>query len=292
MKIPYRGRFAPSPSGPLHAGSLVAALGSYLDARAAKGSWLVRIEDIDPPREVHGASDLILRQLEAHGLNWDEDIRYQSKQSSLYADNLSSLQKQSLLYGCNCSRQQIKARAPYYTGYCRKRNLPLDKHAVRLVNHTPVHSFNDRIQGCFNVDPEYAAEDFILKRRDGLWAYQLAVVSDDREQGITHIVRGSDLLIPSAWQLTLWQALNQVSQKCPLPALMHLPLVLGSDGRKLSKQNHAPPLSLNKAATNLSNAIQQLGMELPDELINAPVDEQLTWAIPAWRTTYAENFTD
>lgn len=291
MAIPYRGRFAPSPSGPLHAGSLVAALGSYLDARAANGAWLVRIEDIDPPREVAGADSLILKQLEAHGLTWDENVRYQSKQSPLYARNLSLLENHHLLYACDCSRKAIKARAPFYTGYCQNKGLALNGNAIRLINREPITSFNDRAHGCFKVDADYAAEDFLLKRRDGLWAYQLAVVSDDRDQGITHIVRGSDLLVPSAWQLTLWHTLNEVSQAYSLPSLMHLPLVSGPDGRKLSKQNHAPALDLSMAESNLSNAIRGLGMKLPRELADAPVAEQINWAIAAWRTTYAEKFT-
>lgn len=288
----YRGRFAPSPSGPLHAGSLVAAVGSYLDAKANHGVWLVRIEDIDPPREVPGAATTILRQLEAHGLNWDEPVRYQSQQDQLYQENLAALNRAGLLYACACTRKDIKARGPFYTGYCRDRHLPLDQHhAWRFRNLNAVTSLQDQLHGVVELDPNWAAEDFILRRRDGLWAYQLAVVSDDREQRINHIVRGSDLLTPSAWQLTLWQALNSIgSDPVATPQLCHLPLVTDINGRKLSKQNHAPGLDNACAANNLSDALTALGLQPPAEISAAPVAEQLAWATPAWRS-HVENFT-
>ncbi|RUO31025.1 tRNA glutamyl-Q(34) synthetase GluQRS [Aliidiomarina soli] len=287
----YRGRFAPSPSGPLHAGSLIAALGSYLDARAAGGQWLVRIEDIDPPREVPGADAVILSQLEAHGLHWDGPVRYQSQQHALYQSHLDDLHSAGLLYACDCTRKQIKARAPYYTGFCRSRGLAFEQNALRFFNRNPVTTLNDRFHGAVTVQADWAGEDFVLRRRDGLWAYQLAVVSDDREQGITEIVRGSDLLTPTAWQLTLWQALNQVQQRpVNLPRLAHLPLVLGSDGRKLSKQNHAPAIDNNQAAANLTRAIGFLGMHLPTDLEGAAVELQLDWAQAKW-PSHVENFT-
>lgn len=281
--LSYRGRFAPSPSGPLHAGSLLAALGSYLDAHAHRGTWLVRIEDIDPPREVAGASDLILSQLEAHGLLWDESVRMQSQQDRLYHRNLERLQQHGLVYACNCSRKDIKARAPFYTGHCRYRNLRWQDNALRFVNQHPVTSLLDRLHGQVTIEPDLAAEDFTLRRRDGLWAYQLAVVSDDRDQGITHIVRGSDLLTPSSWQMALWQSLTTIAGGPPAPKLVHLPLVVGDDGRKLSKQNHASPLLAADAVDNLSLALTRLNLAPPADLYGAPVAEQLSWAIPAWR---------
>ncbi|RUO36207.1 tRNA glutamyl-Q(34) synthetase GluQRS [Aliidiomarina shirensis] len=263
----YRGRFAPSPSGPLHAGSLVAALGSYLDARAHQGSWLVRIEDIDPPREIPGAADIILRQLEAHGLVWDESVSWQSENSERYLDWLGQLSAEGLCYYCTCSRAQIKARGESYDGHCRELNRSASNASVRLINKNPVLQLQDRWHGVVDLAKEQATEDFILRRRDGLWAYQLAVVSDDYASGITDIVRGEDLLHASGWQLTLWQQFNQLNQlngqAKPLPRLGHLPLVIGHDGRKLSKQNHAPAIANREAKANLMAAARALGLVLP-----------------------------
>lgn len=279
---PYRGRFAPTPSGPLHLGSLVAAVGSYLDAKAHQGAWLLRIEDIDPPREVPGAADTILRQLEAHGLLWDEAVRYQSQQSALYEDHLQQLTKANYVYACDCTRKQIKQRAPYYTGFCRNRDLSFTHNALRFANNNPVLCFTDRQQGKVTAEYAWASEDFILKRRDGLWAYQLAVVSDDREQGITHIVRGSDLMVPTLWQLSLWSRLNDVATNVPLPSLRHLPLLTDRSGRKLSKQNHAPAINAAQAVNNLTVALGVLGLKLPDELQHADIEMLLQWAIQKW----------
>lgn len=282
----YRGRFAPSPSGPLHAGSLVAALGSYLDARANRGEWLLRIEDIDPPREVSGASDTICSQLEAHHLHWDQQVSYQSQHHDHYQEALENLWQTDRLYYCDCTRKQIKARAPFYTGFCRERQVAAKDAAIRLKNDDPVTSFYDRIKRQVMVEINFASEDFVVRRRDGLWAYQLAVVADDMRQGITHIVRGSDLLTPSAWQLTLWQVLAQTQgdlKNTALPQLMHLPLVTAADGLKLSKQNHAPALDNSLASDNLEQALTHLNLTLPNELKKAPCDNILAWAIDAWR---------
>ena len=279
---PYRGRFAPTPSGPLHLGSLVAAVGSYLDAKAHHGTWLLRIEDIDPPREVPGAADIIQRQLEAHGLWWDKAVRYQSEQSALYEHNLQQLTSAGYVYACDCTRKQIRSRAPYYTGFCRDRQLPFASNALRFTNDTPTYTYLDCQQGEVSAQHSWAAEDFILKRRDGLWAYQLAVVSDDRDQGITHIVRGSDLMVPTLWQLSLWQRLNEVATSQPLPSLRHLPLLTDAGGRKLSKQNHAPAIHAEQAVSNLSVALRALGLHLPEELHYEDVQVILKWAIQAW----------
>ncbi|MGX5914945.1 tRNA glutamyl-Q(34) synthetase GluQRS [Aliidiomarina sp. Khilg15.8] len=284
----YRGRFAPTPSGPLHAGSLVAALGSYLDAKAQQGKWLVRIEDIDPPREVQGAAATILQQLEAHGLHWDDSVSYQSQHDDAYQAALDSLRERQLLYYCDCTRKQIKARAPYYTGFCRDRKVTAENAALRFKNDQPVLTFDDRLHGTVKLDSAFACEDFVVKRRDGLWAYQLAVVVDDMRQGITHIVRGSDLLIPSAWQLTLWRALSHCNGSLtdiPMPQLAHLPLVTDASGAKLSKQNHAQPLDNAVAADNLMQALRWLHMAPPGSLAGASVESLLAWAVEQWRAT-------
>lgn len=284
----YRGRFAPTPSGPLHAGSLVAALGSFLDARAQHGKWLLRIEDIDPPREAPGAAATILRQLEAHGLHWDESAHYQSQHDDAYQAALDSLSEQDLLYYCDCTRRQIKARAPYYTGFCRDRNRAAKNAALRFKNDSPVLRFDDRLHGSIKLDTAFACEDFVVKRRDGLWAYQLAVVVDDMRQGISHIVRGSDLLIPSAWQLTLWEALSHCDGSLngiQPPQLAHLPLVTDASGVKLSKQNHAPPLDNAAAIDNLVQALIWLQLPPPRDISGASIESLLAWAVEQWRAT-------
>ncbi|OIQ48535.1 MAG: tRNA glutamyl-Q(34) synthetase GluQRS, partial [Gammaproteobacteria bacterium MedPE] len=190
----YRGRFAPSPSGDLHFGSLVAALGSYLDAKANNGQWLVRMEDIDPPREVAGASDSILRTLEAFGLHWDGDIAYQSQRHEFYQHHLEQLIADGFCYGCDCTRKMIMSGGGLYQGTCQhKANGKLTTpHSLRFVNNHGVSGFDDRLLGRIEVGEDFANEDFILKRKDGLYAYQLVVVLDDMEQGITDVVRGSD----------------------------------------------------------------------------------------------------
>ncbi|RUO30148.1 tRNA glutamyl-Q(34) synthetase GluQRS [Aliidiomarina sanyensis] len=293
----YRGRFAPSPSGPLHAGSLVAALGSYLDARAHAGTWLVRIEDIDPPREVAGAADTILRQLENHGLHWDGQVTWQHQHGARYQAVLEQLTQHEFVYRCHCTRAEIKARAPHYDGFCRTRQSSVltssRRFALRLHNTQPVTSFQDRFHGEVICETALAHEDFVLRRRDGLWAYQLAVVADDRAEGITHLVRGEDLLHASAWQLTLWRQLNALgASTVPLPHLAHLPLVYGPDGRKLSKQNHAPALDETKPLENLYYAVQALRL-VPEPLhAYSDIDELLTHAQALWsQTKTTENKT-
>ncbi|RUO20372.1 tRNA glutamyl-Q(34) synthetase GluQRS [Aliidiomarina iranensis] len=290
----YRGRFAPSPSGPLHAGSLVAALGSFLDARAHRGKWLVRIEDIDPPREIPGAADTILQQLEAHGLLWDETVSWQSQNSERYEYWLARLSAESLSYCCTCTRAEIKARGEQYDGHCRFLKRGAEGAAVRLINENPIRYLHDRWHGRVELAPAQAAEDFVLRRRDGFWAYQLAVVSDDYASGITDIVRGEDLLHASGWQLTLWQQFNQLQHANtsldsatniakPLPRLGHLPLVFGEDGRKLSKQNHAQALGNKEAKANLAAATQALGLTLPDISNFESISAYLAAATESWR---------
>ncbi|WP_262339872.1 tRNA glutamyl-Q(34) synthetase GluQRS [Idiomarina sp. OT37-5b] len=268
----YRGRFAPTPSGPLHFGSLVAALGSYLDAKAHQGKWLVRIEDVDKPRAVAKADSVILQQLEQHGLCWDESVIYQSQRDQRYRLVLQQLGTE--LYHCDCSRQQIRARGDCYDGYCRDRQPRSTPYAVRFKNDDPVTRLDDRWHGLVDASSDCVREDFIVRRRDELFAYQLAVVVDDIDQGITDIVRGSDLLQPSFWQLTLWQRLSGRQ-----PRLMHLPLVTDAEGRKLSKQNHAAPIDSANALENLKKAATVLGL---GEIAADNIDDFIKKAIIAW----------
>lgn len=278
MQPQYCGRFAPTPSGPLHFGSLIAALGSFLDARSQHGRWLVRIEDIDPPREVPGAATTILRQLEAFGLQWDAEVSYQSQHSQRYLERLEELRCAGRLYACRCSRKQINATGGLYNGHCRDQNWPANGSALRLRNQQPVAQFTDRLQGRVEVEPAFAGEDFILRRRDGLFAYQLAVVSDDIAQGVNNIVRGADLLEVSCRQLTLYRLFGAAS-----PSYLHLPLAIYSDGHKLSKQNGAAALDTARPAAELQAALRFLGYSVPAELQRAGVETLLAWAIPRWR---------
>lgn len=276
----YRGRFAPTPSGPLHFGSLVAALGSYLDARQAGGDWLLRIEDIDPPRCPAGASDTILRQLEAFGLHWDGPVYYQSDRHDAYQAALERLIDQGLAYPCSCSRKQWRDH-PIYPGWCRGGVREPDRPvAWRLrsdLGLRPVE-WQDRLFGAQRFDPATLG-DVVLKRKDGLWAYQLAVVVDDAAQGITDIVRGHDLLDNTPWQRQLQAALG-----LPEPRYLHLPLILGADGQKLSKQNLAPALPREGPEVRrlLHRALEALDQAPAPGLIREPVAVQLAEAIPRW----------
>lgn len=278
-ELPYCGRFAPTPSGPLHFGSLIAAVASYLDAKAHQGRWLVRIEDVDKPRAVAGADQTILKQLETFGLLWDGDILYQSQRDETYRAALQELQQRELCYYCTCTRKQIKARGPYYTGYCRDRNRAAANAAIRFKNDQPCREFFDRWQGKVVIEPAFAAEDFVLYRRDQLFTYQLAVVIDDMEQGVTDLVRGVDLLTPTAWQLTLWQQFSSRQ-----PKLMHVPLALDAHGRKLSKQNHAPALCSVEPRKQLQEAFLFLGLHTIDAA-NRP-EQMLEQATTAWAAKY------
>lgn len=258
------GRFAPSPSGPLHFGSLIAAVGSYLIAQSRNTQWLVRIEDIDPPREVAGASDLILRQLEAFGLYWDGEISYQSRHLDRYAAIIEQLQSQDLVYACNCTRKKIKSLSSngYYPNICAAKSLSFKNEVAIRLRHGPNdYSFNDQVQGACQFDDSLYREDFTIHRKDGLIAYQLAVVVDDIEQGIDHVVRGCDLLDSTPRQLRLYEVL-----KANTPDWYHLPLAINSDGNKLSKQNHAPAIDSNQVSELLCRALEFLGQLIPGEL--------------------------
>ena len=304
----YVGRFAPSPTGPLHAGSLVAALASWLDAKAHGGQWLVRIEDVDTPRCIPGAAQTILRQLAACGLHSDAPPVYQSTRGQLYQNALDQLTAQARAYPCGCSRleieQAIAAAGPkrerhgelVYPGTCRNglngktprswrflssfdaanralANVSTAQPAPDLI--APVVQWTDHFLGHQSQNVSLEVGDFVLKRADGLWAYQLAVVVDDAAQGITHVVRGQDLADNTARQILLQRALD-----LPQPQYLHTPLVLGADGEKLSKQNGAQALDFRQPVLALQAAASVLGLHVSAD----SVTDCLNSALRAWRT--------
>ncbi|MCR4304424.1 MAG: tRNA glutamyl-Q(34) synthetase GluQRS [Gallionella sp.] len=335
----YRGRFAPSPTGPLHFGSLVAAVGSYLDAKHHQGKWLVRIEDLDTPRTVKGAADDILRTLETYGLYWDDDVGrvtpaatpnvamagvtrptvlYQSQRTAAYEEAFQKLQAIGAVYPCCCTRKEIADSAlhdidgPVYPGTCRNGVRPLpnpppegegttatrtmawrvrtDK--LPTVRPEPVEGqggfdklspnglieFDDALQGRITQHLESEIGDFIVKRADGLFAYQLAVVVDDAAQGITHVVRGADLLYSTTRQIYLQKLMGLKT-----PAYMHLPVVVNAQGEKLSKQTLAQPVGKNNAASTLFDALVFLRQQPPAELRHGTVEQILAWAVTNWQ---------
>lgn len=273
----YVGRFAPSPTGPLHFGSLVGALASYLDARVHQGTWLVRIEDIDPLREPPGAADDILRALEAHGLHWDRDILYQSTRSDAYEAALATLLAEDLAYRCPCSRKELESNEGRHRPDCpahARTDTPL---AIRFRVTSDVLDIRDRLQGPLRFVTRAGHDDFVLKRKEGFYAYQLAVVVDDAWQGVTHVVRGCDLLDSLPWQCLLRQSLG-----LPQPEYAHLPLITNEQGQKLSKQNRSPALDSSRASHNLWRALHALGLRPAVGLRELPSAEILTWAISHW----------
>lgn len=274
----YVGRFAPSPTGPLHFGSLVAALASYLDAKANGGRWLVRIEDLDPPREVTGSSTHILKQLQALGMNWDDDVLYQSTRLSAYERILQQLENLEYCFNCDCSRQRVSGLGGVYDGRCRSRGLnPSPGLAIRLKTSSKTVRFADGIQGDYVQNLEHEVGDFILRRRDGLFAYQLAVVADDAAQKITHVVRGYDLLSSTPRQIYLQQLLG-----LPTPSYAHIPIVVNELGQKFSKQHFAKPIDLKNASSLLVSALQFLGMTPPPTLIGAAPAALMAWGAKHW----------
>jgi len=281
---PYRGRFAPSPTGPLHFGSLVAAVGSYLDARAHLGEWQLRIEDIDPPREVAGATDDILRTLDSFGLEWDGQVMYQSRRSEYYNTALDRLRQSGYLYGCACTRREIadsmpgRGTAGVYPGTCRNGILPgRTARSLRVRVDPGKIGLKDRLQGDVSQSLSEAVGDFIVRRADNLIAYQLAVVVDDAEQEMTHIVRGVDLLESTPRQIYLQQLLE-----VPMPVYLHLPVAVNSRGEKLSKQTHASRISDHHMTTVLIDVLRFLRQDLPDSPGDARADELLAWAVSHW----------
>jgi glutamyl-Q tRNA(Asp) synthetase len=279
-----RGRFAPSPTGPLHFGSLVAAVGSFADARGRGGDWLVRMEDLDRTREVPGAATRILRTLAAFGLYWDGPVLYQRLRTAAYADALEQLRAQGLCYPCGCTRREIALdgrpglEGPVYAGTCRN-GLPPGRapRSLRLRTARAHIGFTDAIQGPQSQDVAAAVGDFVLRRADGIHAYQLAVVVDDAEQGITDIVRGADLLASTPRQILLQRHLGLRE-----PAYAHLPLALDAQGRKLSKSLAALPVNAADPLPALLAAWRFLGQATPSD----PLDDMerfWAWALPRWQ---------
>jgi len=273
--IPYVGRFAPTPSGPLHFGSLVAALASYLDAKSHQGQWLMRIEDIDPPREQAGATQAILQVLEAFELFWDGTVMYQSQQEERYQACVDHLLKEGLAYPCQCSRKQLKGHT-VYPNSCRK-NLPAlgAECSIRLKTEG-TFVIKDRIQGLCQW-PMDQVGDFIIQRRDKLFAYQLAVVLDDNQQGINQVVRGYDILESTPRQLQLMQHLGLTP-----PTYAHIPVIVQANGQKLSKQNLAPAINSHQKQSYLIKALAALQL-FPDHSVQASgYSDILRWAIAHW----------
>jgi glutamyl-Q tRNA(Asp) synthetase len=289
---PYIGRFAPSPSGLLHFGSLIAALASYLDAKHHHGQWLVRMEDIDPPREEKGAAEGILYALQAHHLFWDGDVMYQSQRLGAYNDALNTLKDDT--YYCRCGRQQLLELRGIYDGRCRQKNITpsddvmtstrirldtLDAHQLSVAEY-----YQDLFQGEQQQSLHKEVGDFILRRKDNLFAYQLAVVCDDITQGVTHIIRGSDLLSSTPRQRYLTQRLTQTTGiDYQLPQYGHIPVASNKLQQKLSKQHKAQAIDNNNAFNNLCRALTFLHHAPPKEIVTqTDIPQLLTWATHHW----------
>ena len=285
-----RGRFAPSPTGRLHLGSLLAAVGSYLDARHQAGEWLVRIENIDRAREVKGAADDILRTLEAFGLHWDGPVRYQHTRVEAYRAIIEQLQSRGQVYACDCERRDYAAQgAPgevRYPGRCRLRKVPTaSPHALRLCTQgCGSLTLTDRAQGEYTQDVEAEVGDFVLWRKDGFPAYQLAVVVDDEDQGITDVVRGMDLLDNTPRQRLLQSRLGFAA-----PTTLHLPLLLDERGDKLAKSRQSLPVEVHRRSAVLLAILTALRLPMPESLRHAPVEELLAYAVPQWDSARLRN---
>jgi len=281
----YRGRFAPTPSGPLHLGSLVAAVGSYVEAKSHKGEWLLRIENLDPLREVSGASGEILKVLEKLGMEWDRSVVYQSQRTEAYRAALATLEKQRLIYPCSCSRKEIMdstlsgIEGPVYPGTCRKhvhrRASPV---SWRIRTDNKPIEFVDALQGLVRQQLQQDIGDFVLRRSDGVFAYQLAVVVDDAEQGVTHVARGEDLLNSTPRQIYLQRRLDY-----PTPYYFHLPVVVNEEGEKLSKQTRAAPVNAANPIPQLITALRLLGQTPLPELVDAELASFWKWTIANWQ---------
>jgi glutamyl-Q tRNA(Asp) synthetase len=273
----YVGRFAPSPTGSLHLGSLVAAVGSYLDARKAGGRWLVRMEDLDTSRVIPGCAAGMLRTLEAFGLLWDGEVEYQSRRTHLYAESLESLRSAGRTFECSCSRRELTSTETGYPGTCRTAPTRCGPTATRLrIDETATVSWLDRVQGPCQFALSVLG-DPVIRRRDGAFAYQLAVVVDDAAQGISDVVRGADLLQSTAWQIHLQQALG-----LPVPRYAHLPVVMEAEHGKLSKSRGSLAIDPANSGSQLSAALSILQHEPPAELQHAPPGELLAWATSVW----------
>ena len=278
---PYVGRFAPSPTGPLHFGSLVAAVASYLQARIRNGQWLLRIEDIDPPREQEGATQRIIRALEAYGFEWDGDIIYQSASQAAHDRAVQSLLDLGHAYPCGCSRRQLAdvPRGPLgtiYPGTCRD-GCDSPETAIRVRTTDEPITFEDRLQGEQTSRLETESGDFVIRRRDGLIAYQLAVVVDDAIEQISEVVRGIDLIDSTPRQIWLQRLLGLDS-----PDYMHIPVVVHADGDKLSKLTGATEIPLHDAASTLTNALRALQQDPPQDLGRSRLTDVWQWALENW----------
>ena len=283
----YIGRFAPSPTGLLHIGSLLTAVASYADARFPSGKWLLRMEDLDPPREMQGAADNILFTLEKFGFEWDGEVAYQSQRHAFYRDALDDLRVRNLVYPCDCSRKDWHEKARLgadgfvYNGACANKNIfrqPEKSPAWRVRVPDEVIEFDDEIVGHYAQNLAHDIGDFVLLRADGFWAYQLAVVVDDAAQGITHIVRGQDLLVSTPRQIYLQRCLN-----APTPHYAHLPLLTNKLGQKWSKQTRADAIDVNQAAAQLRQVMNYLNIPAAPDT-NKPHD-LLNWTVANWQMT-------
>jgi glutamyl-Q tRNA(Asp) synthetase len=275
----YRGRFAPSPTGPVHYGTLIAAVGSYLQAKKNHGEWFIRIDDIDTCRVVDGADDDILRTLEHFGFEWNGNIIYQTQQIESYQQALEQLKSQSLVFPCLCSRKQLaKTDSSIYPGTCRHHSLPEKKeHALRVLSQDINIEFNDIVMGQQLQNIKQHCGDFIVRRRDGLFAYQLAIVVDDAAQNITEVVRGADLLGSTHRQIYLQQLLNYST-----PGYCHLPLAVDNLGNKISKSGNAAKVDIKNKENLIINALNFLGQRPPDDLIKSQLNDIWLWAIKHW----------
>jgi glutamyl-Q tRNA(Asp) synthetase len=281
----YRGRFAPSPSGPLHLGSLFTALASFLEARSQGGEWLVRIDDIDPYRTLPGAADRILSSLESLGLTWDRSVVHQSHRLERYRAGLDALKDYGLVYACDCSRRELadertNSSPGVYPGYCRHKRLPHQaaNQALRLITDEATVRFDDRLLGPVEQALSRDVGDFIVYRRDEVFAYHLATVIDDAEQGITDVVRGRDLLDSTPRQIYLQQRLN-----LPTPDYAHVPVLLNADGQKMSKRTLAAEAETRYPGRVLSHLLGLLQHPLPTGMEAAATEEILDWAIRHWQ---------
>ena len=268
------GRFAPSPTGPLHLGSLYTAVASYVDAHARDEAWWVRIDDLDTPRNVSQSESRILRTLEAHHLRWDGAVQRQSEHMADYQRALATLDARELLYFCTCSRRQLKT-LPRYPGTCRDQSDPIVDAAIRVLTDDHVYRFEDLVVGKQSTRVDLTTGDFIVKRRDGIVAYQLATAYDDGQPGITRVIRGTDLLSNTSRQLHLMRLLELTP-----PSYAHLPVVLNAAGDKLSKQTKAAPVDDSKALANLRTCMELLALHPPKDCFD--LDELLEWAIQHW----------
>ena len=276
--IPYIGRFAPSPTGPLHFGSLLAAVVGFVDARAHQGRWLLRMEDLDPPREPAGAAGEILSQLWQLSLEWDGEVLYQSSRLGAYEDTVKSLGERGLCYPCDCTRRQVKAMGSVYNGRCRTRTAPPGGDSgLRLKTESVTIGFDDLIQGPYQQNIEQEAGDFIIRRKDTLFAYQLAVVVDDAFQQISHVIRGYDLIDSTPRQIFLQRLLGFST-----PRYGHIPVIVNESGRKLSKQHFAEPVDIGNGPRLIHQALKFLGLNPPAIQQSAEPREQLDWALRNW----------